>query len=55
MCIRDSSGRLVDAIGTPHAYVVMTVFGVLTAAAAAVGYRWIRQSTPESAGPVQPA
>jgi predicted MFS family arabinose efflux permease len=37
------SGRLVDAIGTPHAYVVMVVFGVLTAAAAAVGYRWIRQ------------
>jgi len=36
------SGRLVDALGTPHAYVVTSVCGVLTALAAIGGHRWTR-------------
>ena len=31
------SGRLIDQLGTPHAYVVTTASGVLTAAVAALG------------------
>jgi MFS family permease len=36
------SGRLVDAVGTPRAYVVATASGVLTAVVAAVGMWWRR-------------
>ena len=35
------SGRFVDLYGTPHAYVVTTVSGVLTALAAWVGRPWL--------------
>jgi predicted MFS family arabinose efflux permease len=43
------SGRAVDLYGTPHAYVVTTVSGVLTAAAAWVGRPWLvrRPAVPD--------
>jgi predicted MFS family arabinose efflux permease len=34
-----ASGRLVDAVGTPHAYVATTACGLMTALAAASGAR----------------
>lgn len=46
------SGRLADAVGTPRAYLVMSAFGVLTAAAAAAGHRW---TGPERAAQTEPA
>jgi predicted MFS family arabinose efflux permease len=40
------SGRVVDAVGTPHAYVVTTASGLLTAVAAVAGARWLRPDLP---------
>ena len=36
------SGRLADEVGTPHAYAITSVCGVLTALAAVAGSRWTR-------------
>ena len=40
------SGRLVDAVGTPHAYLATTVCGVLTALVAAAGASRLRPALP---------
>ncbi len=40
------TGRAVDDLGTPHAYVITVVSGLLTAAAALVGARWLAPATP---------
>ena len=49
------SGRLVDAIGVPQAYVVATVSGVLTAVTALVGAPTLRAGTARSPAPAPPA
>ena len=40
------SGRLVDEVGTPKAYAITAVCGVLTALAAVAGSRWTRTPLP---------
>jgi len=49
------SGRLVDTIGVPDAYVVTSVSGVLTAVAAVAGARTLRTGATSSAEAAPPA
>jgi predicted MFS family arabinose efflux permease len=49
------SGRVIDAFGTPQAYLVTTVSGVLTAVAGLAGARTLHAGTAASATPVAPA
>jgi predicted MFS family arabinose efflux permease len=49
------SGRVIDAFGTPQAYLVTTVSGALTAGAGLAGARTLRAGTAASATPAAPA